>query len=456
MSPPPLLMQTTYAELLDRCRATAFHDDFPQGGTFVSKTIKGKRYWYFQQSSEAGRGQKYVGPETPELLEQISQHKQIRDDERERRALVSTLIRSFALPRPIPEIGNIVAALAKAGVFRLRGVLVGTVAYQTYSSMLGTRLPQEVLRTDDVDIAQFKSISVAVKDQTPPVLDVLKEVDQTFRPIPHVHDQRHVTSYLAKRGLRVDFLTPNEGPDTDAPQPLPAFQTDAEPLRFLDFLIHDPEPAVVLHAAGVYVLVPSPQRFAVHKLIVSLRRREGAAKRDKDIHQATALFDVLTEKRPHELKLAWDEAFQRGQGWSQPLTEGLSQVTAKTRDYVLKVIDARRSIIPRLDLTFKNDVPRYDSQRHIITFAGKALGSGVSCAISREAIDDYFKATGLSNKERLEKFHERRSIFERMAREKYLHWPVEEPEAILVKTMDVQKLNQSIASENKGARNATR
>src|SRR5271169_2894170 len=146
-------MQTTYAELLDRCRATAFQDAFPQDGTFVPKTIKGKRYWYFQQSSDAGRAQKYVGPETPELLKQISEHKEVSEDKRERRALVSTLVRSFALPRPIPEIGDIAAALANAGVFRLRGILVGTVAYQTYAPMLSTRLPLPNLQTGDVDIA---------------------------------------------------------------------------------------------------------------------------------------------------------------------------------------------------------------------------------------------------------------------------------------------------------------
>src|SRR5215218_2731360 len=98
MTAPPLVMQTTYAELLQRCEATAFRDAFPEDGTFVSKTIKNKRYWYFQKSSEDGRAQKYVGAETPELLEQISSHRQARDDERQRRALVSTLVRAYGLP----------------------------------------------------------------------------------------------------------------------------------------------------------------------------------------------------------------------------------------------------------------------------------------------------------------------------------------------------------------------
>jgi len=440
MPPPSLVLQTTYAELMERCAAAAFHDAFPEDGTFTSKVVRGRRYWYFQQSSDAGRGQKYVGPETPELLEQIERHKQARNDERERRALVSTLVRSFALPRPIPEIGNIVAALAKAGVFRLRGVLVGTVAYQTYPAMLGVRLPISVLQTGDVDIAQFKNVSAAVEDRTPPILDVLKSVDKTFRPVPHVKGEENVTSYLVKGGLRVDFLTPNEGPGTDEPQRLSAFHTDAEPLRFLDFLIHNPEQAVILHNAGIYVLVPAPERYAVHKLIVSRRRKEGAAKRDKDIQQAEALLNILIDKRPYELKAVWGEASGRGKTWQKLIGEGLVQLSAKTRDLTLKAVGETRRLLSGSDLTFANPAPHYDFSRDMVTFAGEAFGASVTCAISREALDDHFGAT--TKEERLQKFLDNRSSIESMAREKYLNWPIEEPDSVLIKTNDVPKLRK--------------
>lgn len=339
MPAPALVMQTTYAELLERCATVAIGDAFPADGVFTPKTIRDRRYWYFQQSTEKGRAQHYVGPETPELLERINRHKEVRNDERERRTLVSTLIRSFGLPRPIPEIGDIVAALAKAGVFRLRGVLVGTVAYQTYSAMLGQKLPISILQTGDIDIAQFTNVSVAIEDRTPPMLDVLKEADKTFRAVPHMTDRRRTTSFAAKGGLRIDFHTPNEGPDTDAPQPLPAFQTDAQPLRFLDFLIHEPEPTVILHGAGIYVNVPAPERYALHKLIIARRRQEGAAKRDKDLLQAESLLAILAQKRPHDLKSAWDEASRRGQKWRQPMSEALKQVAAHVRDITLNVVE---------------------------------------------------------------------------------------------------------------------
>lgn len=338
MPPPSLVLQTTYAELMERCAAASFMASFPQDGGFVAKTVKGRKYWYFQSGANGSRSQKYVGRETPELLEQIGHHKDAREDERERRGLVSTLVRSFGLPRPIPQMGEILAAMERAGVFRLRAVLVGTVAYQTYSAMLGAKLSAPMLMTGDIDIAQFGDVSVAINDRIPPILSILNSVDTTFRAVPTIHKDR-VTSYTATGGLRVDFLVPNTGPDSDKPRPLPALQTDAQPLRFLDFLIRDPEPATILHGPGIYVNVPSPQRYAIHKLIVARRRSEGSAKRDKDLHQAETLLALLCEKRPHELKSAWKEAYKRGPKWRELLKEGLGQLALPIRDAVCELTD---------------------------------------------------------------------------------------------------------------------
>ena len=240
MPAPGLIAQTTYAELLERTVDAAFQEAFAEDGSFTSKTINQRKYWYFQSGTGTNRSQRYVGPETPELLEKIARHKEVREDERERRALVSALVRSLGLSCPIPEIGEIIAALARAGAFRLRGVLVGTVAYQTYAAMLGLRLPSASTMTADVDIAQFTNVSVAIGDRTAPVLDVLKEVDQSFRSVSNFVDGRRATSYSAKGGIRVDFLTPDEHREQGRPQKLPALQTDAQPLPFLDFLIRDP------------------------------------------------------------------------------------------------------------------------------------------------------------------------------------------------------------------------
>jgi hypothetical protein len=76
----------------------------------------------------------------------------------------------------------------------------------------------------------------------------------------------------------------------------------------------------------------------------------------------------------------------------------------------------------------------------MVTFAGEAFGASVTCAISREALDDHFGAT--TKEERLQKFLDNRSSIESMAREKYLNWPIEEPDSVLIKTNDVPKLRK--------------
>jgi hypothetical protein len=157
--------------------------------------------------------------------------------------------------------------------------------------------------------------------------------------------------------------------------------------------------------------------------------------------QSAALLDLLVEKRPFELKSAWDEAFGRGPTWQRLLIEGIAYIPALHRDKVLRLIDRPRNIIPGLDLRFDEPVPHYDFERDVVFFVGEASKSAVRCAISREALDDNFgPTTGLSNEQRLDKFRKNRSPIEQMAREKYLNWPVEEPEKVLIKTSEVREL----------------
>lgn len=81
--------------------------------------------------------------------------------------------------------GDFVEALAAGSLFRLRGVLIGTVAFQTYSGMLGIRLHMAAILTGDEDIAQDYAVSCEVADSLPPILDLLQGIDPSFRAVPH-------------------------------------------------------------------------------------------------------------------------------------------------------------------------------------------------------------------------------------------------------------------------------
>jgi hypothetical protein len=112
----------------------------------------------------------------------------------------------------------------------------------------------------------------------------------------------------------------------------------AVPLRFLDFLIYDAVPAVLLHNGGVLVNVPRPERYALHKLIVSRRRRESAAKIDKDLAQAETLLDVLAERRKADLRDAWEEMRERGPKWRKLADEALESIDAAVRERLVAVV----------------------------------------------------------------------------------------------------------------------
>ena len=282
-------------------------------------------------NGEGGKKRTYVGPvDDPEITNRVENFKDLKADFRERRKLVSTLTREAHLPQPERLTGDVVQALAEAGFFRLRGVLVGTVAYQCYSAVLGVRLTRTSMMTSDADFAQFHSISMAVEDKMPPVLDTLQTIDPTFREIPHQADGRHATRFEARSGYRVEFLTPNTGSGEreEQPAPMPAFGgASAQPLRFLDFLSYQPIRAVLLHGAGVPVTIPAPERFAIHELIVADRRRtndDGTAKSRMDLLQAAAIMEVLREQRRSEdLADAFMEAHGRGAAWREAIASSL-------------------------------------------------------------------------------------------------------------------------------------
>jgi len=328
-----LQFRTLYAELAERCPDGRSATDFDPDGRFEAITVKGRRYWYFVTSAAGQRQRLYVGPaEDPEIAGRVETFSRVRDDRRLRRRLVATLVREAYLPRPVAETGEVVQALAEAGFFRLRGVLVGTVAFQCYAGLLGCRLPSSMLQISDADFAQFHSISLAVEDTIPPVLDVLRAIGPTFRPLPHQGDAIRATRFETRAGYRVEFLTPNRAGDEHAGRPatMPALGgAAAEPLRYLDFLIYRPVRAVMLHGPGIPVAIPAPERYAVHKLIVAACRdprvASSAAKRQKDLHQAATLIEALAvDGRSADLGDALHEAWSRGPSWRATIKAGVA------------------------------------------------------------------------------------------------------------------------------------
>lgn len=322
----PLTVQTAYSDLLARLQEDALLE---LGGTPVLRDRGGRKYWYAVQRLADTTIERYLGPDTDETRERVERAQKVNEDLKQRekqRGRLARMCREGGLPRVDAQTGKVLFALSKAGVFRLRGVLVGTHAFRYYPSLLGVEIPEADAVTEDIDVAAFHSISVALDDYLDPALaDTLKQIGP-FLARPSLHDKP--TAWRDhESGILVELLTPNEGPDRDEPLELPARGAHALPLRFLDYLIHQPVHAVVLYRSGVLVNVPEPARYAIHKLIVAIRRAPSAAtKATKDIAQSAALIRVLAQDRPDELDEALVDAGRRGRSWQEAIDRGMRRL----------------------------------------------------------------------------------------------------------------------------------
>jgi hypothetical protein len=334
--------QVTFSELVQKTFDADFDGSFPANGTFMKQKRSGREYFYYKAYERSGgngstkTALKYVGPAgDPEIVKRVEAFERIKTGYRARRELAARLRRA-GYPSPPRLQGLVIAELAKAGLFRLRAAVVGSVAYQTYSGVLGVRLPDELIATGDVDIAKFYGISISIDETMPDIETVLKKVDPTFAPSFSIDEPTLFSGFANASGFKVEFVTPNRGDKNFstrlAAMPSLGPSVGAQVLRYLDFLIHEPIRSVVLHDAGVPVLVPCPERYAVHKLMVAtLRNVFSRDKARKDINQAAALIEAFaTTKRASDLGFAWIEAWERGPRWRRRMGVGALRLSAES------------------------------------------------------------------------------------------------------------------------------
>ena len=189
--------------------------------------------------------------------------------------------------------------------------------------------------TMDIDIASFERLSLALDDEVDPALpEIFSEF--AFDPVPGIDQQGDVWKWRqTNQQTLIEFLTPsfeaNEGI-----RHLPALGVKARALHHLNYLIAEPIQATVLYRRGALVQIPRPERFAIHKLIVADRRRNGpdARKSAKDRAQAAFLIRVLAENQPDALAEAYEDARSRGPDWGARITRSLERMagTASTLD----------------------------------------------------------------------------------------------------------------------------
>lgn len=329
----PLETQTLYAELMEQLSAYEAQRSIGKvPGSFVTKTVKGVVYYYFQYSQPGGRSkQSYLGRKTPELDRVVERFQSERDAfqaDKESIHRLCALLRAGGALITDTASGRVLQSLADSGIFHLDGILVGTHAFVVLGNLLGVRWDGASLRTHDIDIAGEARMAVAVSQGPVDLPGVLEGMEIGFLPVPPLDPKQPSTSFKVRgKPLRVDLLTPSKGRTAKGSVPIPRFRAAAQSLPFLDFLLQDPVKGVVINGGGVLVNVPSPARFAFHKLIVAGERSVSEhGKREKDLLQSSQVFKVLLDERPGDLGLVWDDIKERGDKLVKKIRTGVKQL----------------------------------------------------------------------------------------------------------------------------------
>lgn len=301
-------------------------------GAPVSREINKKPYWYDRYRLGEKIHERYLGEDSAALRARIDRHKALKDSRESRRRETTRLVRLLASERFLRTdgaTGSLVSALTRVGTFRLGGVLVGTNAFRMYEGELGLRLTLDATATtNDVDIASFEKLSLAIGETVLPSVDeALGELD--FSPAPSLDGDKVWRWRQSSSGTLVEFLTPSFDAE-EGLRELPALGVSAQSLHFLNFLIAEPIHAAAIYREGILVRIPRPERFAIHKLIVADRRLSGpdSAKSRKDLLQAELLASILAEDRPADLREAYEDAMSRDPKWRERIERSLKRAPA--------------------------------------------------------------------------------------------------------------------------------
>ena len=296
-------------------------------GALTERTNEnGTRFWVHRYSDGVGRRHEdYLGTaDDEEVVARI----------RGLRVRIETANATLARIRILARAGfatadrktySALASLHNHGLFRAGALLIGSHAFGVLLNVLGVKAVPYA--TEDVDIARREQLALP---GIPSFLKVLRETGIEFLEVPSLDRHGHPTSYLEPGGsrLKVDLLVPS--PDETYPTiKVPELNAYAQGLPYLKYVLSNSQEAPILSPHGaVMVRVPVPERYAIHKLIVSQLRGTVSSKAAKDLRQAATLLEAVVERFPGAIE------------------DALSAVPTSAGKYLRRAIPALRGHLP--------------------------------------------------------------------------------------------------------------
>lgn len=273
-------------------------------GTLKRRTQAGNQYWVREHIRVDGKKtDEYVGPVSSTDDETVDR---LRGEIDLAKALAagSAQLRLFGYQRIDRKPAAVLEVLFNRGLFQAGLTLVGSHAYGALLNELGISAPG--YKTQDIDLARTQPLSIALPAGSN-LQSLLRETGLSFVPVPGMPSHAPSASFKlpGAEALAVDLLVP--GRKTGELIAIKELGAYAQAIPLLDFLTKEPLTAAVLSPNQVIpVLVPSAERFALHKFFSSQSRR--TSDRDKvrkDLEQAAAITAALEEDTPGSIEAAF-------------------------------------------------------------------------------------------------------------------------------------------------------
>ena len=156
--------------------------------------------------------------------------------------------------------------------------LVGSWCFLIYTKHFGVK--QYPFRTTDIDFLIPNPFKAKSK------VDIVGLLEQLGYRVAFNSDG---SIYLWDPELKIEFITAEKGRGSEKAIEIKNLSLKAIPLRYTDILLADP---VSIIEDGINVQIPRPASFALHKLLISAKRKK-ADKKAKDIEQALLVLDAI-------------------------------------------------------------------------------------------------------------------------------------------------------------------
>jgi len=270
-------------------------------------TSKGKRYLVRLMDAD-GKGRS-LGPENEETQAILEKFTKGKDRATTRYQGLSEKLESQARLNHALRLGRIPAHSAKllsalgSSKLNTEFLVVGTHALFAYEAMAGVHIEPELLATTDFDLCfdPRRPLKLVIdkmhQSQIDGLIGLLRKVDKSYEPM----QAQSVFRAINQDGFMVDIIIPERSMRDNTVVTFSSDDLVASEVPNLHWLVNAPkckEVVIARNGMPLFMQVPDPRAFALHKAWLSQNPDRNPSKRIRDNAQAKTVVSLIGRYLP--------------------------------------------------------------------------------------------------------------------------------------------------------------